>query len=97
MAAKKPVDLSTLTYKELQDKVKELEGRKAMNRFEVLQAVLQAENKPVNPECAKHNPRNIKPEIKNLKAQLAEATDKKARKELRKAVSRLKRETRIYL
>ena len=99
MAAKKAVNLSTLPFNELRDKAKEVEGFKAMNRFEITQAVLQAESRPVCSEPEKHNPRKIKPEINALKAKLAETPkkDKKARKELRQAVSRLKRETRNYL
>lgn len=98
-AKKKAVNLSTLTYNELRDKVKELEGVKSLNRFELTQAVLQAESRPVCSEPEKHNPRQIKPEISALKAKLADTDkkDKKARKDLRRAVARLKKETRQYL
>lgn len=84
MAAKKAVDLSKLTFNELKDKVKEVEGFKSMNRFEIIQAVKQAENKPMTVDAEKDNPRKIKPEIAAVKAKLAEATDKKARKDLRR-------------
>ena len=97
MAAKKAVDLSKLSFKDLKDKVKEADGLAAMNRFEVTQAVRQAENMTVCPEAAKCNPRQIKPEIGSLKTKLAETSDKKSRKELRKAIGRLKRQTRKYL
>lgn len=99
MAAKKAVCLSKLTYGELKDKGKEIEGLKALNRFELTQAVMKAENKPVDPELEKSNPRKIKPEIKTLKARLTEASqkDKKARHELRRSIARLKKETRKYL
>lgn len=97
MAAKKAVDLSKLAFNELKDKAKEIEGFKSMNRFEMLQAVRQAGNKAPAANAEKINPRNIKPEINALKAKLADATGKKERKDLRRAVSRLKRETRKYL
>ena len=97
MAAKKAVNLSELTFKELQDKAKEIEGFKAMNRFELLQAVKKVDNQPVAAEAEQSNPRKFKPEIAAAKAKLAEATDKKARKDLRREVSRLKKETRKYL
>jgi len=97
MAAKKPVNLSELTFKELRDKAKEVEGFKDMNRFELLQALKKAANEPVAADADQINPRKFKPEIAAAKAKLAEATDKKARKELRREVSRLKRETRKYL
>lgn len=99
MAAKKAVSLSKLTFKELNDKAKEIEGAAAMNRFEMTLALRQAEGQKVCPEVEKANPRAIKPEIAALKAKLAETSkkDKKARKELRRAVSGLKRSTRRYL
>ena len=75
MAAKKPVNLSELTFNELKDKAKEIEGFKAMNRFELLQAVKKANNQPVCPEAEKINPRQFKPGITAAKAKLAEATD----------------------
>ena len=98
-AAKKAVCLSKLTFGELKDKGKEIEGFKSLNRFELTQAVMKAENKPVDPELEKANPRGIKPEINALKAKLAEASkkDKKARHELRRSIARLKKETRKYL
>lgn len=96
MPAKKAVNLSKLPFNELRDKVKELEGYKSLNRFEITEAVRQAEKCPS--KCTdKDNPRQIKPEISTLKAKLAEAADKKTRHELRRAVSRLKRETRKYI
>ncbi len=95
MAAKKAVDLSKLTFNELKDKAKEIEGFKAMNRFELLQAVKKAGQQPAAAEEA--NPRRFKPEITALKAKLAAATDKNDRRELRRQVGRLKRETRRYL
>jgi len=97
MAAKKAVNLSKLTFNELKDKAKEVEGVKAMNRFEIIQAVKQADNQPLAADAEKSNPRKIKPEIAAVKAKLAEATEKKARKDLRREVSRLKRESRKYL
>ncbi|MDR2945691.1 MAG: hypothetical protein LBV79_02955 [Candidatus Adiutrix sp.] len=97
MAAKKAVNLSELTFNELKDKAKEIEGFKAMNRFELLVAVKKASDQPVAAEAEKANPRQFKPEIVALKAKLAETTDKKARHELRRQVGRLKRETRKYL
>ena len=97
MAAKKAVNLSELTFNELKDKAKEIEGFKSMNRFELLQAVKKADNQPVCPEAEKINPRQFKPAIAAAKAKLAETTDKTARKELRREISRLKRETRQYL
>lgn len=97
MAAKKAVNLSTLSFADLRDKAKELEGYKAMNRFELTQAARQAENLPVCPEAEKANPRQIKPEISAAKAKLSEGGDKAARKALRQSVKRLKRQTRKYL
>lgn len=99
MAAKKAVNLSKLPFSELKDKAKEIEGFKTLNRFEITQAVLKAENRAMAAEAEKSNPRQIKPEINRLKAQLAETSfeDKKARKDLRRAVARLKRSTRQYL
>ncbi len=99
MAAKKAVSLSKPSFSELKDKVKDLEGLKTMNRFEITQAVRQAENMPVDPEVEKANPRQIKTEIAAAKAKLADTPkgEKKARKELRKTVARLKRTTRNYL
>jgi|GEM_PF-2431590 len=99
MAAKKAVNLSKLPFSELKDKAKEIEGFKSLNRFEITQAVLKAENRPMAAEAEKNNPRQIKPEIARLKSQLAETPleDKKARKELRRAVAKLKRTTRQYL
>ncbi|MDR3037707.1 MAG: hypothetical protein LBV21_00170 [Candidatus Adiutrix sp.] len=94
MAGKKAVKLSKLTFNELKDKAKSVEGFKAMNRFELLGAVLKAENRP---EPQAPNPRSVKPEIKTLDAKLETAEDKKARRELRRAKARLKRETRRYL
>lgn len=99
MAAKKAVNLSELPFNELKDKAKEIEGVKSLNRFELTQALLKAENKPVAADADKQNPRQIKPEIASLKSRLAETPkeDKKARKELRRAVAKLKRSTRQYL
>lgn len=101
MAAKKAVCLSKLTFNELKDKAKTLEGFKKLNRFELLQALRQADNKPAIPaaEAEKMNPRGIKPEIKAAKAKLAETPkdDKNARKALRQAISRLKQASREYL
>ncbi|UQZ91033.1 hypothetical protein C4J81_18140 [Deltaproteobacteria bacterium Smac51] len=97
MAAKKAVNLSKLTFNELKDKAKDIDGIKSMNRFEITMAVKKAENQAVGAEEA--NPRAIKPEINSLKAKLAETDkkDKKARKDLRKAVVKLKRNSRKYL
>ena len=99
MAAKKAVNLSKLTYAELKDKAKEIEGAAGMNRFEMTQAVRQAEGIKTCPNPEKANPRAIKPEINETKKKLAETPkeDKKARKELRRTVSRLKRDSRKYL
>lgn len=99
MAAKKAVNLSKLPFSELKDKAKDVEGAKTFNRFEMTQAVLQAENRPMDPEAEKNNPRQIKPEIAGLKAKLAETAkdDKKARKELRRSITKMKRATRRYL
>jgi hypothetical protein len=93
MAGKKAVKLSKLPFNELKDKAKALEGLKAMNRFEITEALLQAENK--TPPTAE-NPRTDKPEIRAVAAQLETATDKKARRELRRSKARLKRATRRY-
>ncbi len=97
MAAKKVGSLSKLPFNELKDKVKDIEGFKSMNRFEITEAVRKAEKLP--PLAAEANPRSIKPEISGLKAKLAEAakSDKKARKDLRRAVAKLKRNSRKYL
>lgn len=97
MAAKKVATLSKLSFKELHDKVKDVEGSSAMNRFEMTMAARQAENQPVCPDAEKCNPRQIKPEIKSLKSKLAETTDKKSRKEMRKSIGRLKKTARKYL
>ena len=99
MAAKKAVNLSKLPFNDLKDKGKDIEDFKSMNRFELTQAVLKAESKPVCPEMEKANPRKIKPEIAALKTKLADTgkEDKKARKELRRSIVRLKRETRKYM
>jgi hypothetical protein len=94
MAGNKAVKLSKLPFNELRDKAKTLEGLKAMNRFEITAAILQAENKPVP---AAENPRSVKPEIRAIAAKLETAADKKARRELRRAKARLKRATRRYL
>lgn len=96
MPAKKAVNLSKLPFNELRDKVKETEGYKSLNRFEITEAVRKAEKRPSG-LTDKDNPRQIKPEIHALQAKLAEAADKKARHELRRAVRRLKKETRKYL
>lgn len=93
MAGKKAVKLSKLPFNELKDKAKALEGLKAMNRFEITEAVLKAENKPAP---TAENPRTIKPEIRDLAAKLKTASDKKDRRELRRAKARLKRATRRY-
>ncbi|MDR2725810.1 MAG: hypothetical protein LBC90_07120 [Candidatus Adiutrix sp.] len=92
MAGKKAVKLSKLPFNELKDKAKDLDGFKAMNRFEITTALLQSENKP-----GAENPRTVKPEIKAISAQLEAAPDKKTRHELRRAKARLKRATRRYL
>jgi len=99
MAAKKAVSLSKLTFAELKDKAKDIEGASAMNRFEMTLAVKQAEGQKTCPALEKVNPRDIKPEIADLKAKLAATSreDKKARKELRRAMTGLKRNTRKYL
>lgn len=96
MAAKKIGNLSKLPFNELKDKVKDVEGLTAMNRFEITMAAKKAENLPqMAPEA---NPRKIKPEIAGLKAKLAETKgDKKTRKDLRRAVAKLKRDSRKYL
>jgi F0F1-type ATP synthase epsilon subunit len=96
MAAKKVGSLSKLTFNELKDKVKDIEGFKSMNRFEITVLARKAENLPEL--AAEANPRAIKPEILGLKAKLAETgrDDKKARKDLRRAVARLKRNSRKY-
>ncbi len=98
MADKKAVKLSKLTFGELKDKGKAIENFKALNRFELTQAVSQAESK-ADPTTGKTNPRELKPEIAALKAKLAETSkeDQKARRELRRAVSKLKRTSREYL
>jgi len=93
MAGKKAVKLSKLPFNELRDKAKALEGLKAMNRFEITEALLKAENKPAP---TAENPRTIKPEIKALDTRLETATEKKDRRELRRAKARLKRATRRY-
>ena len=96
-AAKRVAPLSRLTFSELKDKAKDVEGLSGLNRFEITMAVRKAENQPVAaPEA---NPRVIKPEINSLKAKLAETakSDKKARKDLRRAVVRLKKNSRKYL
>ncbi len=95
MAKAKVVKLAKLPFDELQSKAKEIEGYKSMNRFEVTEAISKKDNLPV--PNATDNPRPIKPEIKGLKAKLAEATDKKERQELRKAIVQKKRATRKYL
>lgn len=95
MAAKKIGALSKLPFNELKDKVKDIEGFKTMNRFEITLAARKAEKLPEL--AAEGNPRAIKPEITGLKAKLAETEDKKARKDLRRAVARLKRNSRKYL
>lgn len=99
MVKKKTVNLSELTFNDLKDKAKEIEGLKSLNRFEITSAVLKAEKRPMDAETEKNNPRQIKPEINNLKSQLAltPKDDKKARHELRRAVAKLKRSTRQYL
>ncbi len=95
MSAKKISSLARLTFGELKDKVKELEGLKSMNRFEITEAARQAEKLP---ELAAKNPRAIKPEIKEMKAKLMETKgDKKARHELRRTLAKLKRDSRKYL
>jgi len=93
MAGKKAVKLSKLPFNELKDKAKALEGFKAMNRFEITEALLKAENKPVP---AAENPRTIKPEIRGLDARLETAAEKKDRHDIRRAKARLKRATRRY-
>ncbi len=97
MAAKKVGSLSKLTFNELKDKVKDIEGFKSLNRFEITMAARQAEKLPQL--AAEANPRAIKPEIRGLKDKLAETAkgDKKARKDLRRAVAKLKRNSRKYL
>lgn len=99
MAAKKAVSLSRLTFAELKDKAKEIEGAGGMNRFEMTQAVKEAQGLKACQNPEKANPRGIKPEIAGLKSKLSATPkeDKKARKELRRAVSRLKRNSRKYL
>ncbi|MDR1044793.1 MAG: hypothetical protein LBP33_06710 [Candidatus Adiutrix sp.] len=97
MAAKKAVNLSKLSFSELKDKAKAVEGLAAMNRFEITLAVRRAEKQAVDPELEKSNPRVVKAEIKSLKARLAETRDKKARQELRRSVVKLKRNSRKYL
>ena len=94
MAGKKAVKLSKLPFSELRDKAKELEGFKSLNRFELLQAALKIESQPLP---AGRNPREVKPEIKALAARLTEADGRQARRKLRRAKARLKRETRRYL
>jgi len=93
MAGKKAVKLSKLPFNELKDKAKALEGFKAMNRFEITEALLKTESKPAP---TAENPRTIKPEIKALDARLKTAEEKKDRRELRRAKARLKRATRRY-
>ena len=94
MAEKKAVNLSKLSFNELKDKAKEVEGVKTLNRFEITAALLQADNRPAP---AGENPRPIKPEIKALAARLETAEGRKARRDLRRAKARLKRATRNYL
>ena len=95
MAKKKAVQLSTLPFGDLKDKVKELEGIKTMNRFEITEAIMKAENRPC---CLKNieNPRQVKPKIVEAKSRLDTATDKKERHALRKEIAGLKRKTRQY-
>jgi hypothetical protein len=64
-----------------------------MNRFEITEALLKAENKPAP---TAENPRTIKPEIRDLDAKLKAATEKKDRRALRRDKARLKRATRRY-
>ena len=94
MAGKKAVKLSKLPFNELRDKAKEMEGFKAMNRFEITAALLKVENKPAP---VAENPRTVKPEIRALSARLETAEDKKDRHEIRRAKARLKRATRRYI
>ena len=94
MAGKKAVKLSKLPFNELRDKAKAIEGLKAMNRFEITAALLQAENKPAP---AAENPRAVKPGIRALSDKLETAEGKKARHDLRRAKARLKRATRRYI
>lgn len=97
MAAKKAVNLSKLPFSELKDKAKDLPEVKAMNRFEMTQALKKADSQPTEPDTA--NPRAIKPEIKTLKAKLAETpkAEQKERKKLQRSIAKLKRGTRQYL
>ena len=99
MAGKKAVKLSKLTFNELKDKAKDVEGFKTLNRFELLQTLRKAETASQPAGVEAQNPRQFKPEISALKAKLAETpkAEKKARKELRRSVARLKRATRRYL
>ena len=95
MAKKSPVQLSTLSFGDLKDKVKDLEGLKAMNRFEITEAIMKAENRP----CALQkveNPREIKIKIGEAKSRLATVVDKNERHALRKEIGGLKRKTRQY-
>lgn len=96
MATKKIVDLSTIPFNELKDKGKEIENLKTLNRFELTNALLEAEKRPSRLEVT-DNPRQIKPQIIELKAKLEEASDKKERSQLRKEVGELKRKCRKYL
>lgn len=98
MSAKKAVNLSKLPFNELRDKIKDQEGYKALNRFEITKAVRQAEKKPC---CCclddKNNPRTVKTEIKALQAKLTETEGREARREARRAIAKLKGVTRKYL
>lgn len=95
MAKKKTVRLSTLSFGDLKDKVKDLEGLKTMNRFEITEAVIKAENRPGNLQTVE-NPRQVKLHIGEAKGLLEAATDKKERHALRKKIVGLKKKTRQY-
>ncbi|MGL4208413.1 MAG: hypothetical protein ACRCTY_03395 [Candidatus Adiutrix sp.] len=99
MTAKKPLNLATLSYGELKEKAKDIDGLKEMNRFEITLAVIKAENAPTCLEAEKDNPRKIKPEIMAIKNEMAKTPkkEKQARKEMRKKIVLLKRESRKYL
>ncbi len=97
MSAKKAVNLSKLPFNELRDKLKEQEGYKALNRFELTKAVRQAAGQVCGCLDDKNNPRAVKTEIRALQAKLTGTEGREARRETRRAIAKLKGVTRKYL
>ena len=97
--ARKKEDFAKITFADLKERAKEVEGLKTMNRFELICAIKKAESSPICPKALENNPRAIKPKMAKIKEAYDKIgkSEKKQRSFLRAQLTKLKRLTRTVL